>query len=723
VRASHGGRLANGSAPAVAGPWHRSGGHGARRRRRAAPAARRRPGRRGARSAAALRRGRDGAPRAAAAPRVWRAGPPWVGCVGAAGCKQSGRRLRPRRGNPIAGGQGRAPARPLRPPRLTTLLRLPLPPPRPPGRRPAPRRRPTGARAAAARATAPRRARVAAAAAATARPQACLPSPPPRAARSAPAPAAAPAPARRRWVRRRRPRGAARGWTPSTPRSSRSPCPCCEARLFGGGGCGKAGSGPSRAPRAGAGAARRAALPGASRSSAASRSGAKRPRRPRQPLTSRAPAPPPRHRSATLAAEPVAALVDTAYVGGSGTPGGRRAAGGGWRPAQQRRPCGGVWRLPPPARGHGGSTSPLARTRSRPRAPPKPAPARPPRRGAARRRRRRAVGVRPWALGGAGPDRCCPSPTPRAAAGARAPVSAQRRQPLCPCNSLCSQVYNTVTKLVQIPLLSIATTTVAAAKGAEAAQQAASAAGGGAQEAGGAQQPGGAQQQQAPGGGVSAAASSALAVALGVGLVVAAGLAAGGPALARVWGAGPASPLRGPALDFLTVRALGAPVSILLLVTQVTPRAVALVTGRRRRRPAPCCRGRPHPAADARPPACPSHRAPPAGLLSRPAGHAHPLLCHAGRQHAQHRCGAAKAAGLGDCGAPALHAGLSNPTSRHHPLPTPTLTPKPQTPSPGVRPDLPGRPRRARRGDGDGAVAGGRDGWRGWGWRVEGRWA
>jgi hypothetical protein len=115
------------------------------------------------------------------------------------------------------------------------------------------------------------------------------------------------------------------------------------------------------------------------------------------------------------------------------------------------------------------------------------------------------------------------------------------------------QVYNTVTKLFQVPLLSIATTTVAAARGAEAQQK---------QEAAASDGP-------TPMSGVSAAASSALAVALGVGLLVATALLAGGPALARVWGVGASSPLRGPLMDFLTLRALGAPISIMLLVTQV----------------------------------------------------------------------------------------------------------------------------------------------------------
>jgi len=102
-----------------------------------------------------------------------------------------------------------------------------------------------------------------------------------------------------------------------------------------------------------------------------------------------------------------------------------------------------------------------------------------------------------------------------------------------------------------VPLLSIATTTVARAKGAEEQQQ---------QD----QQQDGSSSSSA----VSAAASAALVVAVVVGLAVAALLLASGPVLATVWGIGPASPLRQPTMDFLTLRAVGAPISIVLLVAQ-----------------------------------------------------------------------------------------------------------------------------------------------------------
>lgn len=118
-------------------------------------------------------------------------------------------------------------------------------------------------------------------------------------------------------------------------------------------------------------------------------------------------------------------------------------------------------------------------------------------------------------------------------------------------------VYNTATKLVQVPLLSIATTTVATAKGAQLQQQLQQ------------DQPGGAAAAAAAGDAVSGAASAVLLVAAAVGMVVGGLLLATGPLLASLWGIGPGSPLRGATLDFLMLRALGAPISIVLLVAQV----------------------------------------------------------------------------------------------------------------------------------------------------------
>ena len=137
-------------------------------------------------------------------------------------------------------------------------------------------------------------------------------------------------------------------------------------------------------------------------------------------------------------------------------------------------------------------------------------------------------------------------------------------------------MYNTVTKLVQVPLLSIATTTVAAAKGAERQQQQQQQQ----QQQGGANgaKPAGTGDRDRAGAGgaegtegdeVSSAASAALVVAGGVGLAVAGLLLSCGPSLATFWGIGAGSALRGPALDFLALRAIGAPISIVLLVAQV----------------------------------------------------------------------------------------------------------------------------------------------------------
>ena len=135
-------------------------------------------------------------------------------------------------------------------------------------------------------------------------------------------------------------------------------------------------------------------------------------------------------------------------------------------------------------------------------------------------------------------------------------------------------VYATASKLLQVPLLSIATTTVAAAKGA-ALRAAAAAGGGGSSEksssgsgSGGDKSSSSGSSGSAADAAVSSAASAALAVAAAVGVGVGALLFAAGPALVAAWGAGPGSPLRRPALDFLALRALGAPVSVVLLVAQ-----------------------------------------------------------------------------------------------------------------------------------------------------------
>ncbi|KAI8469991.1 MAG: hypothetical protein J3K34DRAFT_521778 [Monoraphidium minutum] len=132
-------------------------------------------------------------------------------------------------------------------------------------------------------------------------------------------------------------------------------------------------------------------------------------------------------------------------------------------------------------------------------------------------------------------------------------------------------VYNTATKLVQVPLLSIATTTVAAARGAEEQQQRQAGQAQGPQQHGKEGAHDGAAADSADSAGqsrVSSAAAAALLVAAAVGAGVAALLLTWGPALAAFWGVVPGSALRQPALDFLTLRALGAPISIVLLVAQ-----------------------------------------------------------------------------------------------------------------------------------------------------------
>jgi hypothetical protein len=49
-------------------------------------------------------------------------------------------------------------------------------------------------------------------------------------------------------------------------------------------------------------------------------------------------------------------------------------------------------------------------------------------------------------------------------------------------------------------------------------------------------------------------------------------LVAGGGWAGQLWGISSTSPLWGPASDFLSIRAVGAPVTVLLLVMQVGPR-------------------------------------------------------------------------------------------------------------------------------------------------------
>jgi hypothetical protein len=57
-------------------------------------------------------------------------------------------------------------------------------------------------------------------------------------------------------------------------------------------------------------------------------------------------------------------------------------------------------------------------------------------------------------------------------------------------------------------------------------------------------------------------------------------LVAGGGWAGQLWGVSAASPLWGPASDFLSIRAVGAPVTVLLLVMQVRPRRVLSISAR-----------------------------------------------------------------------------------------------------------------------------------------------
>lgn len=285
-------------------------------------------------------------------------------------------------------------------------------------------------------------------------------------------------------------------------------------------------------------------------------------------------------------------------------------------------------------------------------------------------------------------------------------------------------VYNTATKLVQVPLLSIVTTNVAAARGAALAAAAAAA-----DEA--EQRPQGRGDGGSVGGGgsdgreaeaVSAAASAALLVAAAVGVAVGALLVAGGPVLARAWGIGPGSPLRGPALEFLTLRALGAPISITLLVAQV-----GMGCGRGEGAAAAPPTGA-HPLHVSRtdrlgwshsllpPGGCGPCSPVPAGLLSGPAGHAHAAFRNAGGECTQHRCAlkrprlSALAVPASSRPRPALRGVSRSPAAAQPRAAAPAnralLPPRPPR-SFGLLPDLRRGPRRPRRGGGDGAGSGG----------------
>lgn len=102
-------------------------------------------------------------------------------------------------------------------------------------------------------------------------------------------------------------------------------------------------------------------------------------------------------------------------------------------------------------------------------------------------------------------------------------------------------VYGAFTKLFNMPLLAVITFSTASALGRGAKE--------GSKELG-------------------SAVTSALALAAGVGLVQAILLGGLGVSGLSAWGAGPSSPLYNSALDYLSVRALGAPATVLFLALQ-----------------------------------------------------------------------------------------------------------------------------------------------------------
>ncbi|EFN58423.1 hypothetical protein CHLNCDRAFT_140379 [Chlorella variabilis] len=107
-------------------------------------------------------------------------------------------------------------------------------------------------------------------------------------------------------------------------------------------------------------------------------------------------------------------------------------------------------------------------------------------------------------------------------------------------------VYNSATKLLNMPLLAVTTSSVAQAMGAEA----------GGEQAGGGR------------GALAGAVSAALALALATGLAQAALLAAFGGRGLALWGAPAGRPLHPDAAAYLGIRALAAPATVLMLVLQ-----------------------------------------------------------------------------------------------------------------------------------------------------------
>lgn len=101
-------------------------------------------------------------------------------------------------------------------------------------------------------------------------------------------------------------------------------------------------------------------------------------------------------------------------------------------------------------------------------------------------------------------------------------------------------IFNSTTKLFNVPLLAVTTSLVASAGGRVFDSKDA----------------------------VSAAASSSILIALAIGLLEAVVLALAAGPIASLWGASEGSDLQQPTVEFLQLRALGAPATVLLLVLQ-----------------------------------------------------------------------------------------------------------------------------------------------------------
>ncbi len=125
-------------------------------------------------------------------------------------------------------------------------------------------------------------------------------------------------------------------------------------------------------------------------------------------------------------------------------------------------------------------------------------------------------------------------------------------------------IFNSITKLFNVPLLSVTTSAVAAATAGRGIAGASGGSAAGEAESG----PSTSEPLEAQNNAVSEASSSAVIVALCIGVLQMLVLSQS-RVLLPVWGVAINSDLATPTLDFLSIRCLGAPVTVLMLTLQV----------------------------------------------------------------------------------------------------------------------------------------------------------